>query len=243
MSNKQRHEVELKFKVGVNRGVIPRVRQELQKAGFIAGARSIETDYLPDTPDDACKKARILLRFRQVDNGNSHELLLTLKVKQDNEGVQHYLEYETNLPQPDKSVVAKINELLKANTGLTLDESVLQSVTLDKVVDAVLSVGFSKHRILLSKYRENFNLVDDNATIDYFPDGMGVYVEFESHSATALHRIIKSAGYDSNDGTDIDYGDLLKLHKANLPTDQQRKALFSAAETRVLNDLVRGNDN
>lgn len=243
MSSKQRHEVELKFKVGVEREIIPHVRQRLQKAGFITGIRRIESDYLPDTPDNACKKANMLLRFRQVDTAISHELLLTLKVKQDSKDVLHFLEYETNLPDSDKGVVAAINELLMAETGLQLDESVLRLATLDKVISAVSDLGFSKHRILLSKYRESFSLGEDNATIDYFPDGMGVYVEFESHSATELHRAIELAGFRIHDGTVVDYGDILKLHKAGLPGHQQRIALFSAAEIRILNDFTRGGDS
>lgn len=242
MLNKQRHEVELKFKVGADRDAIPLVRKKLQNAGFITGARSIETDYLPDTSDDACKKAKMLLRFRQVNTANSHELILTLKIKQEDKAVLHSLEYETSLPDPDHIVVRKISELLKAEVGLSLDKSVLKSTTLDEVIKSVTKIGFSRHRILLSKYRENYSLGEDNATIDYFPDGVGVFVEFESHSSIALSRVIKLAGFHSNEGIVTDYGDLLKLHKANLPAEQQRIALFSAAETEVLNTVLQDND-
>jgi hypothetical protein len=107
------------------------------------------------------------------------------------------------------------------------------------VREAIENVGLTKHRILLSKYRENFSRGIDNATIDYFPDGMGVYVEFESHSSEALHQSIKRAGFDTSTHIDTDYGDLLKLHKADLQDQEQRTALFSRQELTLLEDMVR----
>lgn len=239
MSNKQRHEYELKFKVGSDRNSIPAVRKKLQGADFKPGARSIETDYLPDTPADACKKAKMLLRFRQVENADSHELLLTLKIKQADNGLLHFREYKTDLYSPDLTIVTTINNLLQSETGLRLSEAVIRAKTLDEVKEAVKGLGLTKHRILLSKYRENFSLGDDNATIDYSPDGMGVYVEFESHSAEALRRSVKGAGFDASTSIDIDYGDLLKLHKVDLEDQPQRTALFFRPELTLLEDMVR----
>lgn len=239
MSNKQRHEYELKFKAGSDRTSISAARQRIQAAGFLPGARSIETDYLPDTPDDACKKAKMLLRFRQVENADSRELLLTLKIKQADNSILHFREYETDLYSPDPTIVATINDLLQSQVGLNLNKSVIRAKALDEVREAVKSLGLTKHRILLSKYRENFSLGDDNVTIDYFPDGMGVYVEFESHSSEALHQSIKYAGFDTSTSIDTDYGDLLKLHKADLQGLAQRTALFSESERVVLDGMIK----
>ncbi len=239
MSNKRRHEYELKFKMGSGRNSIPAARKKIQEAGFKPGTRSIETDYLPDTPDDACKRAKMLLRFRQVENADSQELLLTLKVKQANNDILHFYEYETDLYSPDLAVIATIKNLLQSQSGLILDETVFQAKTFDEVRMATKSLGLTKHRILLSKYRENFRLGKDNITIDYFPDGMGTYVEFESHSSEALRRSIKCVGLDASSGINIDYGDLLKLHKANLQGQEQRTALFSEPELSVLNGMKK----
>ncbi|MEK7152751.1 MAG: CYTH domain-containing protein [Patescibacteria group bacterium] len=240
MPSKQRHEYELKFKVGSDRTSIPAARKRLQEAGFVPGARAIETDYLPDTPDDVCKKAKMLLRFRQVEGTNARELLLTLKIRQADNGILHFHEYETDLYSPDPTIIATINNLLQSQVGLRLNESVVQAKTLDEVREAVKSLGLTKHRILLSKYRENFSLGDDNATIDYFPDGMGLYVEFESHSAVALHQSIKSAEFDASTSINTDYGDLLKLHKADLQGQEQRTALFSESDLTFLDDMIKG---
>jgi adenylate cyclase class IV len=237
--SKQRHEYELKFKVGSGRNSIPAARKRLQEAGFVPGARAIETDYLPDTPDDACKKSKILLRFRQVENVDSHELLLTLKVKQADNGLLHFREYETDLYSPDPTIIATINNLLQSKTGLMLNETVVRAKTLDEVREALKSLGLTKHRILLSKYRENFSLGKDNATVDYFPDGMGVYVEFESHSSEDLHQSIKRVGLDVSTSIDTDYGDLLKLHKATLQDQAQRTALFFRPESTLLEGMVK----
>ena len=239
MSNKQRHEYELKFKIGSDRDSILAARKKLQGADFVPGARSIETDYLPDTPDDACKRAKILLRFRQVENADSRELLLTLKIKQADDGILHFREYETDLYWPDMTIIATINDLLQSQTGLSLNDAVIRAKTLDEVRVAVKSLGLTKLRILLSKYRENFSLGKDNATVDYFPDGMGVYVEFESHSSAALRRSIKQVGLDTSASIDTDYGDLLKLYKADLRGQAQRTALFPKPELIVLNDMIK----
>lgn len=239
MSNKQRHEYELKFKVGSDRSSIPAARKELQGAGFVPSARAIETDYLPDTPDDACKKAKMLLRFRQVESADSQELLLTLKIKQADNDILHFREYETDLYAPDLAIIATINDLLQSQVGLSLNDAVIRAKSLDEVREAVKSLGLTKHRILLSKYRENFNLGDDNTTIDYFPDGMGVYVEFESHSSAALHLSVNRTGFDASASIDTDYGDLLKLHKADLQGQAQRTALFSKPELLVLDGMIK----
>ena len=203
------------------------------------GARCIETDYLPDTSNDACKRANILLRFRQVEGVGPSVLLLTLKIRQADNGVLHFREYETNLNTPNLKIIAIINDLLQAYTGLILSGTVLRAKTLKQVKAAIHTVGFTRHRILLSKYRENFILGDDNATIDYFPDDMGVYIEFESHTMEALRNRIKQVGFSLAAGTDTDYGDLLKLHKAGLQDQAQRTALFSASEIKILHGLMK----
>lgn len=239
MSSKQRHEYELKFKIGTQRGVIPAMREKLQRVGFHAGTRAIETDYLPDTSDDACKNAKILLRFRQVENVSSQELLLTLKVKQDDGKILHFREYETDLHEPDTEMIVTINKLLQSHVGLSLDKTITDARTLEEVRRACRLLGFTKQRILLAKYRENFSLGKDNATVDYFPDNMGVYVEFESHSPEALRLIIKRAGFDISIGISTDYGDLLKQHKDLLKVYQQRTALFLKPERKLLTHMIR----
>lgn len=241
MSNKQRHEYELKFKFGSDRENILAAREKLQGAGFVPGVRSVETDYLPDTSDDACKSANMLLRFRRVKNTDSRELLLTLKIKQADNGLLHFREYETNLYAADPDIVATINSLLRLQVGLELSREVIQAKTLDEVRGIVKSLGFTKHRILLSKYRENFSRGVDNATVDYFPDGMGVYVEFESHSPDALYDSIRRVGLELSTSIDTDYGDLLKLHKADQHGQSQRTALFSESDAIFLDKMIRGN--
>lgn len=240
MSSKQRHEYELKFKIGSDRNIIRATRKKLQDAGFVSGTRSIETDYLPDTPDDACKKAKILLRFRQVENADSQELLLTLKIKQADSGILHFREYETDIYSPDPFIIATINDLLYSQVGLRLNDSVVRAKTLEDARMAVSDLGLTKHRILLSKYRENFNRGKDNATIDYFPDGMGIYVEFESHSSEALRKSVERVGFDTSMSIDTDYGDLLKLHKAHMQGQAQRTALFSESDIALLKSMIKG---
>jgi adenylate cyclase class IV len=239
MPRTHRHEYELKFKVGTDIAAIPSIHQQLQTAGFAPNLRCIETDYLPDDTNDSLKRAKLLLRFRQVDMADSHTLLLTLKAKQADNDVLHFHEYETDLYQPDANIIAIINDLLHVQTGVQLGEGVLAASTLEQAREAVTALGLTKHRILLSKYREHFSLGPDNATIDYFPDGMGVYVEFESHSAAALRRIVACAGFNLPAGTTTDYGDLLKLHKAGQTGQNQRTALFSPTEFAELMEKAR----
>lgn len=240
MPSKQRHEYELKFKVGSECNDIPAVRMQLQRAGFATVTRSIETDYLPDTPNNDCKQAKILLRFRLVENADSQELLLTLKIRQGDNGILHFREYETDLYAPDPAIIATINDLLYSRVGLRLNNSVIRAKTLDAVRKALDNLGLTKHRILLSKYRENFSRGRDNATIDYFPDGMGTYVEFESHSTEALLNSIKHVGFDIYNGIDTDYGNLLKLHKAHTQGQAQRTALFHESDLKILNNMIKG---
>ena len=242
MVSKQRHEYELKFKLGDDLEVLQAARTRLKEAGFIPGQRSIETDYLPDTPNDDCKNAKILLRFREVEEASSHVLLLTLKIKQADGNVLHFREYEVDLGNHgEQQVIMTINDLLREHTGLILNSAVLHAKTLEQVKDAITAIGFSKHRILLSKYRENFSKGKDNATIDFFPDGMGIYTELESHSIDALHANVKSIGFQEHDGIVTDYGDLLKLHKHNERDQAQRTALFSKAKHTELRKIIMEN--
>jgi hypothetical protein len=240
MSGKQRHEYELKFRVGGSWEAVSAARQKFQTAGFMPGFRCIETDYLPDTPEDACKNSKMLLRFRQVEGASIRCMLLTLKIKQADSGVLHFREYETDLNPPDLGIITIINDLLLAQTGFALDETVIRAKTLDQVKRAANVLGFTKHRMLLGKYRENFSFGGNNATIDYFPGSMGVYVEFESHSAAALYGCIERARFDISEGIDTDYGDLLKLHKSSLENQAQRTALFSKSELIVLRGMIGG---
>ena len=227
MTIHKRKEIEVKVKLGTDFKSLENNRLAVKRLGFSYKVTQLETDYLPDTPDDLCKRNGLLLRFRKVETRKSTEWLLTLKKRITNDGVMDFDEIETEFTNPDIETFEHINELLLIATGHSLDETVLDRTTLDKVRDIVRGCGFTKDRILLDKYREEYSKSKDRIMLDFFPDDMGAYMEIESHSKSKLEAIVTQMNIPSEVIITTDYGDLLKEHKHNLPSAEQRVALFS----------------
>ena len=205
-------------------------RARVKQLGFKRKSTRIETDYLPDTPDGLCKRNGLLLRFRENQTSNSTTWLLTLKKRSAASGIMDFEEIETDFGNPDNETFEHINQLVRAATGRSLDKVVLRSTDLSQVREAMRSCGFTKERILLDKYREEYGKARSNITLDFFPDGMGAYLEVEAHSKAKLDVIVFWLQISSGQIITTDYGNLLKEYKRNLPPKRQRVALFTPAQ-------------
>lgn len=237
MAIQERREVEIKFRIGADRSAFPAYRKLLLKNGFALHEQRLETDFLPDTVDGLCKKNGMLLRFRQVQNQENSSWLLTLKIRDRTEGFQDSREIETLFNNLDDGTFNHINDTLRQYTGHELNHCILTYTTLDEVAQSARTAGFTAIRILLEKYREEYSRGNTNITLDYFPDGMGAFLEIEDYTAAAVEQIYRLLKLPEDSIISTDYGDLLKLHKQTLPADLQRVARFTLEEQR---DLLSG---
>ena len=227
MPIQQRKEIEIKLKIGDNLKSFDEYRYLLNQLKFKHVSSRVETDFLPDTDDGLCKKNHLLLRFRKVESHDTTKWLLTLKKRIDTNNVMDFVEIETDFSNIDNDTFNYINQLLFENTKLTLPTKVLKASSIKQVRDIVSKCGFMASRILLDKYREEYSKATDNVTLDFFPDGMGAYMEIESYTRAKLDAVAKKLGVVPKDIITTDYGDLLKEHKKYLSNEQQRIALFS----------------
>lgn len=234
MTVHKRKEIEIKVRLGDDFNALKAARTTVQQLGFTQNGIRLETDYLPDTNDDLCKRAGLLLRFRKEETTASVNWLLTLKWRTDTDGVMDFLEIETDFTNVDTDTFRHIQLVIMNATGHKLDQSLLESKSFAHLRTILQSSGFDKNRILLDKYREEYSKGQDNITLDFFPDGMGTYMEIESHTKRQLESIVKRAKIIPKDVIVTDYGDLLKEHKKHLPPTEQRVALFSSDERSTL---------
>lgn len=236
MTINQRKEIEAKFYLGENISDKKHIESNLLKSGYIFIENRIETDYVPDTANDDCKKNNIIFRVREVTTINNQKMMLTIKTRKPSKDYIDYQEIETILPSANKQTFKRIKTIIKEATGVSISNSITDKTILNDVRTILVNQGFTKVRIYLDKYRKVYRLKDTVATIDYFPDGMGLFLEIEEFSAFKLNRAIKALKLDKSLIITEDYGDILKIHKKHLESDEQRKGKFSHEQiTKLLN--------
>lgn len=234
MKINKRREVEVKFKINNDAQSLKRIKDLLHDIGFVFVEKRIETDFLPDTEDNLLKVNNILLRFRFVQTNKGHQRLLALKKRRGTKGVLDFEEIETDLDDVHKATKQYIKTTIKAVTGVTIEDNLLASTDLEELQRLLNAAGLSKFRILLDKYREEYKKNTCKVTLDFFPDGMGRYLEIEGYTENEITEVYHSLGFHKNQVISIDYGDILKAHKVSLKGSRQRMAQFSDSSRRRL---------
>ncbi|TXG77990.1 CYTH domain-containing protein [Patescibacteria group bacterium] len=226
--HKERREVEAKFYLGKTLASGKPTEQNLLAHSFIHDETRIETDYLPDTPQDDCKKHGLLFRLREVVDCNRRLMLVTIKVRKPSKNFLDFQEIETIIPTTDTDTVERMEAMLQAATGIPESLSAFSVASdLTEARHLLADIGYTKTRIHSDKFRRTFKFKDSVASLDYFPEGMGLYLELESHSPVELKKLISQLALDPSSAITTDYGDLLKQHKASFSEQDRRKAIFT----------------
>jgi adenylate cyclase class IV len=233
MSINKRQEVEAKFRLGKDFSSLRNARKQVLGQGFFLIEKRIETDFLPDTADGSLKKNKLLLRFRYIETLLERRWLLTLKKRNENTELLDFEEIETELANISQPTLVHINKILEETVGINLEGSILKPKSLNEVMKLVAKLGLGAVRILLDKYREEYAKDSTRITLDYFPDGMGSFLEVETHSENDTKQVYALLGFAKNKVITTDYGDLLKEHKSHLTDAERRNSVFNA-KTRDL---------
>ncbi len=230
MINKRR-ELEVKFYLGKKLSKGNKIEQKLLDNGFRFVESRIETDFLPDTMNSDCKRNNILFRIREVITKNDKSILITVKLRKPSSKFTDFIEIETSMPNIDVQTFNLIRKILKDTTGITLNNSIKVERSLVSIRHILEDQGYTKVRIYLDKFRREYKLDKVIATLDYFPDGMGLFLELEAYTPSDLNHVIKLLGLDSSTIITTDYGDLLKDHKKDWTAKEQREAVFSRKQS------------
>lgn len=225
------HECEVKFRIPSEHAYEAWERR-LRSIGFERTSRQLETDFIPDTADFACRAHGLMLRFRhlEVDDGRQ-DIILTVKLKGDASSFQERFEYECAFSAIDDAMLARINHLLMAATGRTLPPSLL-AYTPDQF-DALCSdvrTIFPALRIHMQKKRTTYSYDVYHALFDTLPVGIGDYLELEAPSPEALDMLLRALMIDDDHKTAHDYGEILIAHHADKEGAAQRTGLFLTHE-------------
>lgn len=243
MAVSQRRELEVKFKVGITTDVFVPYRKTLIAKGFVLLEKRLETDFLPDTSDSLCKQNKLLLRIRHIVTQDSERWLLTLKRRLHHEQYQDHEETETLFDNPDLATFEHINQVLFSSVKAGINPKLLMLSDLYDIRADLCSSGFSRVRILIDKYREKYDKDGLHVTLDFFPNGMGAFMELEAFEEKQIANLIVELGFEKKKIIVDDYGDLLKQYNANKPFDEVRVGLFSEYERKRLINHARDQHN
>jgi len=220
------HECEVKYKVGSD-DELKGIRRKILQKGFVFDSIRTEIDFTPDVPGFVCKENGFMIRFRRIVDETSSDIIVTMKVKGGAEDFQEYFEYEYALSNYKPAVFNEINRKLRKITGITLPEEVNTTSDFKELVRLLRISGFSEHRLLLEKVREEYKREDFTIEIDLLPEGIGYYVEIEAGSPERLTSLIEELGLPESDLTTSNYGGILKEYKKDYPEVLKRTGLFN----------------
>lgn len=235
-----RREVEAKFRLK-NENDVKSAASRLLSFGFIPKPERMELDYSLDTPEWTCRLNGLILRFRRViEKDQSPYILLTLKEKRQRGTYQDYSETELRLGSDEHQAFNYIQSVLKEVVGLELPAEIAQLTDFEDIIVSARSAGYTRHRILLEKKRQEFSQTTDqiNVTIDSFPDGMGTYLEVEAHDPKALTKWIKKLKLAEFEPEPLNYGEILKRHNQEQTSEVlQRTAVFDPKIRELISNL------
>lgn len=220
------HECEVKYKVGSD-GELKGIRRMLLQKGFVFGSIRTEIDFTPDVPGFVCKENGFMIRFRRIVGETSSDIIVTMKVKGSAKNFQEYFEYEYALSSYKPEVFKEINRKLRKITGITLPKEINTTNDFKELVRLLRTSGFSEHRLLLEKVREEYKREDFTIEIDLLPEGIGYYIEIEAGSPERLATLVAELGLPEKDLSTSNYGGILKDYKKDYPEILKRTGLFS----------------
>jgi adenylate cyclase class IV len=168
-----------------------------------------------------------MIRFRKIVGEELSDIVVTMKIKGDAKGFQEYFEYEYTLSNYKPEIFKKINKKLREITGTTLPGEVNITYDFKKLVRLLRSSGFSEHRLLLEKMREEYKRGDVTIEIDLLPEGIGHYIEIEAGTPERLLSYITELDLPKKNLTTSNYGGILKEYKKDCPEILMRTGLFN----------------
>lgn len=186
---------------------------------------TLQKDWIPDFEDFLMKKMGILLRIRTMEyiSGSGPKWLLTLKIKQKNNGVHYNRELE--ISSSNRTNTPEVISFISDNFGIKIDLERL--VGLDE--DYLREVKLTEHRMYLEKRRRQYR--DDNnkiiLAIDELPEPAGWFAEIESEDAAEFSRWESMLGLDNVPIEEQDYGEIVKELTSEKTLTQQRWLAFS----------------
>ncbi len=228
------HECEVKFRIPSEHAYEAWERR-LRSIGFERSGRQLESDFIPDTEDFACRAHGLMLRFRHIQTEDGlQDIIVTIKLKGSAKTFQERFEYEFAFSAVDEAMFARMNQLLLDATGRALPADLLQFRP-DQYAElcAAVSAIFPALRIRIEKKRTIYSYDIYHALFDSLPVGMGDYLELEAPSPTALQLLLQALLIDEDHQTAQDYGELLINHHAEKIGAAQRTALFLAHERTI----------
>jgi len=206
---------------------IQKIKKRLLAIGFVPGEEQLESDFIPDTKDFLCRKSNLLLRFRRVQKKKSEDILLTLKIgKTTVAGFQDARELQYNFSAVQPDIFARINEILKAATGIELPDKIHSFHNLSDLRVFLAELGFPALRTMIEKKRTIFTTDNFVVTFDVFPQNIGQYLEIEASTPEDLKVMIAKLKLPQDRLETRDYGDIVKSKKSHLSDTEQRTAVF-----------------
>ena len=206
-SNLWTPEIEKKYKIS-DALEIQKIRDAAKQALLIRLSYALQRDWVPDFESSSMKDAGVLLRIRNATykEGGGPEWVVTLKQKKKDRSIHFNQELEASSADP-AGLVALEAELMK------LFETTIDLQRLSKLdYDYAKSVGFTKHSMLLEKYRELFHDEYDQIilALDELPQPLGYFAEVEAKEASLFPEWEAKLGLGQAPVIMQDYGDLVK---------------------------------
>ncbi len=206
-SNLWTPEIEKKYKIA-DALEIQRIRDAAKEALLIRLHYVLQRDWVPDFENSGMKDAGVLLRVRNATyrEGTGPEWIVTLKQKKKDQSIHFNQEMEASSVNPAglSTLEAEMDRLFGAKIDLQ------RVAKLD--YDYAKSVGLTKHRMLLEKYRESFRDEYDQIilALDELPQPLGYFAELEVKEAILFPEWEAKLGLQQAPVVMQDYGDLVK---------------------------------
>jgi adenylate cyclase class IV len=200
-------EIEKKYKIA-DVLEIQRIRDAAKQALLIRLHYVLQRDWVPDFENSGMKDAGVLLRIRNetYKEGTGPEWVVTLKQKKKEQSIHFNQELEASSDDPAglSALEAELDKLFGAKIDLQ------RVAKLD--YDYAKSVGLTKHRMLLEKYRESFRDEYDQIilALDELPQPLGYFAEIEAKEASLFPAWEAKLGLTQTPVVAQDYGDLVK---------------------------------
>lgn len=218
------HECELKFRVESDMEK-QAYQQRLLESGFEKEDEILETDYVPDTDQFECKKNGMVLRVRQI-SGGKNDMLVTLKLRNQNDKIQDNYEVEFYKSQFDAKKLNEISRILNEYTGKKLPFGILEKEELLDIVGEMKRNGFSETRMLSQKKRTNYRRYQITVSFDTFPGSVGTYMEIEASNPEMLEKFVNDMDLEMEKVEPLNYGKLIQKKQQDLPEKLRRICMF-----------------
>lgn len=220
-----KRECELKFAIKDNNEK-KNVINKLNRLGFKLLSKNIETDYTPDVENFICKENGLILRFR-IEDGETHRILLTLKVAKENCEFQENYELEFYFDEFDQIKFKLLNQLLYKYVKIRIPKKIIHKKSISDIRELLKEKGFVKQRTLIQKKRSEYRLNNIKITIDEFPANIGTYLEIETSTNSTIKKAVKLLELDSTKAINKKYGKIIKEKQANLPEEKRGICVFT----------------